>query len=118
RLRSLPLGIVVERENPLNPLGPAAAPVVEHFERVADLFQAGIFFNAGGSRPAADAIKDGRHIQDLAARFKEKGVESRGSGERRHGSRFFAVGALTHGFASLNSRLVSRLTRSFRLPER
>src|SRR5262249_55219887 len=97
----------VEREELLHALRPAAALVGEHPQRLADFRQARVVPRPGGAGAAADAVEDRRQVEQPGARVKEVRIQGLVRGERRHGDSGLAY-----------SRLLSRLTSAFRLPER
>src|SRR5690242_3386819 len=75
RLRLLPLRIVLQREQLLNPLGAAAAWVEQHLQRFADAGQARVLAHAVGAAAAADSVQDRGQVQELAARLQKMALQ-------------------------------------------
>src|SRR5262249_12005020 len=67
-LRALPVGIVVEGKDLLNPLRPAAALVEQHLQGLTNPPHSWIRSNLAGIAPSANPIEDGGDVKELRTR--------------------------------------------------
>src|SRR5689334_10886831 len=85
RLRRLPARFIFEGKNLLNPLGPAAAAVLKHFQGLPNLLHARVGVRLACARAAPDPVQDRGEIQQLGAGFEEIAIQSVRSNKRCHG---------------------------------